>query len=93
MNVPTRAPVDWSQAIGPLLFFAAALGALHALPIYQLVAGRANCWPWQTKSKISRWWLYRAEQPVAFWFRIGLWSFLCVFVDEIVLSALVERFG
>jgi len=86
----TRVPFEWSQAIGPLLFFGVLLAALHAFAIYQLVSGKANCWPWQTKSAITRWWLYRTEQPTAFWFRIGGWSFLCMFLDALLFSVVIK---
>jgi hypothetical protein len=81
------------EAIGPLLFFAILLAAPHAFTIYQLVSGRAGCWPWQTKNKTTIWWLYRAEQPSAYWFRIVVWSCLCAIIDWRVLSFLLTKFG
>jgi hypothetical protein len=81
------------NAIGPLLLFTALLAVLHIFTGYQLVKGRANCWPWQTKSTVTRWWLYRAEQPLAYWFRIALWSFICVALDGLILSALLKKYG
>ena len=78
-----------SHPIPLLILFALLLIALHGVTIYQLVSGRAGCWPWQTRSEITKWWLYRVEQPAAYWFRIGMFSFFCIFLDAAFVVDLI----
>ena len=81
---------ETQAAIAPW-FGLAILVAINSFTFYQLWEGKASCWPSQTRSKVSNWWVFRAEQPFSFWFRVALWGLMSAFLDGGILLLVLKK--